>query len=109
MVIGMVSEMDLNRIFDDYNEVMIFASSTKQKLNLIEENDGFKNSEESEHLVEFMEFQIAKIESILLAIDDLLSNYHQINIEIEPHELNGMEQDIASVKKEYISILDSLR
>jgi hypothetical protein len=105
----MVSEMDLNRIFDDYNEIMIFASSNKQKISLIDQKTDFKNSEEYLHLIEFMEFQISKIDSVLLLIDDLLSNYHQMTIEIELHELNGMEQDLEAVKKEYLSTLDSLK
>lgn len=104
----MVSERDLNRIFDDYNEIMIFASSNRQKISLIEEKTNFKNTEEFMHLMDFMQFQVAKIDSVLGIIDDLLSDYHQMAIEIEPHELNGMEHDLEVVKKEYVSILDSL-
>ncbi len=102
----MVSERDLNRIFDDYNEIMIFASSNRQKISLIEEKTNFKNTEEFMHLMDFMQFQVAKIDSVLGIIDDLLSDYHQMAIEIEPHELNGMEHDLEVVKKEYVSILD---
>ncbi|MCK9151178.1 hypothetical protein [Methanobacterium alcaliphilum] len=93
--------MDHNQTFEKYNEIMVLASSKRQTLDSISNKD-------LEAINEFLNFQINQIDSLLDEIDYLISNYQNLEVEIEPHELNEMEHDLNNLRKDYVEFSKNL-
>lgn len=46
-------------------------------------------------------YQYGRINEMLHQVDVMISDYYKMDIEISSYELNGIEQDLLSVKDEY--------
>lgn len=118
---------DFGEIYDNYTRMMLFANSNKHKLKNIHEEmaaiqeahheivneprnkdellnsiEGLKSRLESlQEEVESILYQYGMVNEMLHQVDVMISDYYKMDIEISSYELNGMEQDLLSVKDEY--------
>lgn len=46
-------------------------------------------------------YKYAKISEMLNQVDIMISDYYEMDIEIDLYELNGMESDLLGIKDEY--------
>lgn len=99
----MFSKVELDSIFDEYNEITVSSASKLPEIKAVD----LKNSKEENvpHYIEFIKFQINKIDLALDKIEYILDNYNQLDISIESYELNGMEKELISLRKEYGSLI----
>ena len=107
--------------------MMLFANSNKHKIESIHEEmaaiqeahheivnepqnpdelvdsiDGLKSRLDSlQEEVDAILYQYGTIHEMLHQVDVMISDYYKMDIEISSYELNGMEQDLLSVKDEY--------
>lgn len=114
-------------MYDDYTHMMLFANSNKHKLeNINQEMAAIQEAHEellSEPLsqdellnsinglksrlkslqdeVDAILYQYGSVNEMLQQVDVMISDYYKMDIEISSYELNGMEQDLLSVKDEY--------
>jgi hypothetical protein len=112
-------------MYDDYTHMMLFASSNKLKLEnmrlevdeikkacseVIEISDlqvslnsleGLKSrlSEIQEEITSIL-YQYREIDEMLHQVDVMISDYYEMDIEIDLYELNGIEKDLLGVKDE---------
>ncbi len=113
------------QMYDDYTHMMLFASSNKLKLEnmrlevdetkkacseVIEISDlqvslnsleGLKSrlSEIQEEIKSIL-YQYREIDEMLHQVDVMISDYYEMDIEIDLYELNGIEKDLLGVKDE---------
>ena len=114
-------------MYDSYTRMMLFANTNKHKLESIHEEmdaiqeahqeivnkprdqdellnsiKGLKSRLESlQEEVDAILYQYGRINEMLHQVDVMISDYYKMEIEISSYELNGMEQDLLSVKDEY--------
>lgn len=107
--------------------MMLFASSNKLKLeNMHEEvseiqkgyHEVIETSEDQKIMLDSVNglssrldvltdeigavlYRYAKISEMLNQIDIMISDYYEMDIEIDLYELNGMESDLLGIKDEY--------
>ena len=113
------------QMYDNYTHMMLFASSNKLKLEnmrlevdeikkacseVIEISDlqvslnsleGLKSrlSEIQEEIKSIL-YQYREIDEMLHQVDVMISDYYEMDIEIDLYELNGIEKDLLGVKDE---------
>ena len=113
------------QIYDNYTHMMLFANSNKLKLeNMLQELDEIKKAcseiletsdlkfslssleglksrlngmqEETKAIL----YQYREINEMLHQVDVMISDYYEMEIEIDLYELNGIEKDLLGVKDE---------
>jgi len=123
-----LNQRDFEELYNDYTQMMLFASSNRLKienikieideiheiyLELIKESPenllgSLKNLKVAitsiEDNVEVFLFKYHKIKEMIRHIDVIISDYYNIETEISLYELNGMEKDLFEVKDEYEGI-----
>lgn len=118
---------DFESIYDNYTRMMLFANSNKHKMANI--NDEMAAIQEAHHEIlneprdqdellnsinglktrlrslqeeiDGILYQYNRVNEMLHQVDVMISDYYRLEIEISSYELNGMEQDLLSVKDEY--------
>ena len=114
-------------MYDDYTRMMLFANTNKHKLGNIHEEmaaiqeahhellnepldqdellnsiNGLKSRLKSlQEEVDAILYQYGNVNEMLHQVDVMISDYYKMDVEISSYELNGMEQDLLSVKDEY--------
>ena len=118
---------EFERMYDDYTRMMLFANSNKHKIENINEEMAAIQEAHDELLNEPLDqyelsnsinglrsrlkslqdevnailYQYGNVNEMLHQVDVMISDYYKMDIEISSYELNGMEQDLLSVKDEY--------
>ena len=72
-----------------HDELSNLINGLKSRLDSIQED------------VDAILYQYGRINDMLHQVDIMISDYYKMDIEISSYELNGMEQDLLSVKDEY--------
>ncbi|MDO9044721.1 MAG: hypothetical protein Q7U35_05375 [Methanobacteriaceae archaeon] len=99
----MFSKSEIDSIFDEYNEITV---SSTAKLSEIKTKDLTDSTQEDvSHYIEYIKFQINKIDLVLDKIEHVLDNYNQLDIHIESYELSAMERELILLRKEYSSLI----
>lgn len=113
------------QVYDNYTHIMLFASSNKLKLeNMRLEIDEIKKAcsevigssklqgsldsleglkarlGEMKEEIKAILYQYREIDEMLRQVDIMISDYYEMDIEIDLYELNGIEKDLLSVKDE---------
>ena len=83
----MFSKSEIDTIFEEYNEITV---SSTAKLSEIKTKD-LKDSKQEDvsHYLDYIKFQINKIDLVLDKIEHVLDNYNQLDIHIESYELSA--------------------
>ena len=90
---------EMAAIQEAHHEIVNEPQNPDELLNSIE---GLKSRLESLHEeVDAILYQYGAIHEMLHQVDVMISDYYKMDIEISSYELNGMEQDLLSVKDEY--------
>ncbi|MDO8870293.1 MAG: hypothetical protein Q7V10_06025 [Methanobacteriaceae archaeon] len=99
----MFSKSEIDSIFDEYNEINV---SSTAKLSEIKTKDLTDSTQEDvSHYIDYIKFQINKIDLVLDKIEHVLDNYNQLDIHIESYELSDMERELILLRKEYSSLI----
>lgn len=122
-----MNQNNFQELYDDYTNMMLFANSNKLKLeNMHEEvseiqkgyQEVIETSENQKMMLDSVNglssrldvlneeidvvlYKYAKISEMLTQIDIMISDYYELDIEIDLYELNGMESDLLGIKNEY--------
>ena len=113
------------QIYDNYTHMMLFANSNKLKLeNMLQELDEIKKAcseiletsevkftlnsleglksrlNEMQEEIKAILYQYREINEMLHQVDVMISDYYEMEIEIDLYELNGIEKDLLGVKDE---------
>jgi len=120
-----VNKSYFEQIYDNYTHMMLFANSNKLKLeNMLQELDEIKKAcfeiletsdlkfslssleglksrlngmqEETKAIL----YQYREINEMIHQVDVMISDYYEMEIEIDLYELNGIEKDLLGVKDE---------
>ncbi len=91
--------VEMAAIQEAHREILNEPQNPNELLNLIK---GLKSRLESlQEEVDAILYQYGRIHEMLHQVDVMMSDYYKMDIEISSYELNGMEQDLLSVKDEY--------
>lgn len=122
-----MNQHNFHELYDDYTNLMLFTNSNKLKLeNMHEEvseiqkgyQEVIETSEDQKMMLDSVNglisqldvlneeidavlYKYAKISEMLNQIDIMISDYYEMDIEIDLYELNGMESDLLGIKDEY--------
>lgn len=122
-----MNQHDFQELYDDYTHMMLFARSNRLKLeNMHEEvseiqkgyHEVIETSEDQKIMLNSINglslrlndlndeinavlYKYAKTSEMLHQIDVMISDYYEMDIEIDLYELNGMESDLLGIKDEY--------
>ena len=113
------------QMYDNYTHMMLFASSNKLKLeNMLLEVDEIKKAcsevieisdlqvslnsleglksrlSEIQEEIKSILYQYREIDEMLHQVDVMISDYYELDIEIDLYELNGIEKDLLGIKDE---------
>ncbi|HML06381.1 MAG TPA: hypothetical protein VK426_11445 [Methanobacterium sp.] len=113
------------QFYDNYTHMMLFANSNKLKLeNMLQELDEIKKAcseiletsevkftlnsleglksrlNEMQEEIKAILYQYREINEMLHQVDVMISDYYEMEIEIDLYELNGIEKDLLGVKDE---------
>lgn len=90
---------EMAAIQEGYNEVI---NEPQNQNKLLESINGIKSRLKSlQDEVDAVLYQYGHVNEMLHQIDLMISDYYKMDIEISSYELNGMENDLLSVKEEY--------
>lgn len=122
-----MNQHNFHELYDDYTNMMLFANSNKLKLeNMHEEvseiqkgyHEVIETSQDQKAMLKSVNglssrldvlndeidavlYKYVKISEMLTQIDIMISDYYEMDIEIDLYELNGMESDLLGIKDEY--------
>jgi len=120
-----VNKSYFEQFYDNYTHMMLFANSNKLKLeNMLQELDEIKKAcseiletsevkftlnsleglksrlNEMQEEIKAILYQYREINEMLHQVDVMISDYYEMEIEIDLYELNGIEKDLLGVKDE---------
>jgi hypothetical protein len=90
---------EVSEIQKAYNEVV--ETSEDQKIMLNSLNGLISQLDVLNEEIDAVLYRYAKISEMLNQIDIMISDYYEMDIEIDLYELNGMESDLLGIKDEY--------
>ena len=90
---------EMAAIQEGYNEVINEPQNQDKLLKSINRIKSRLKSLQDE--VDAILYQYGHVNEMLQQIDVMISDYYKMDIEISSYELNGMENDLLSVKDEY--------
>jgi hypothetical protein len=90
---------EVSEIQKGYHEVI--ETSEDQKVMLDSVNGLSSRLDVLNDEIDAVLYRYAKISEMLNQIDIMISDYYEMDIEIDLYELNGMESDLLGIKDEY--------
>lgn len=106
MLFGNSNKLKLENMHEEVSEIQkayheVIETSEDQKMMLNSLNGLISQLDALNEEIDAVLYKYSKISEMLNQVDIMISDYYEMDIEIDLYELNGMESDLLGIKDEY--------
>lgn len=106
MLFGNSNKLKLENMHEEVSEIQkayheVIETSEDQKMMLNSLNGLISQLDALNEEIDAVLYKYSKISGMLNQVDIMISDYYEMDIEIDLYELNGMESDLLGIKDEY--------
>lgn len=106
MLFASSNKLKLENMYEEVSEIQkayheVIETSENQKMMLNSLNGLGLQLDVLNEQIDAVLYKYAKISEMLNRVDIMISDYYEMDIEIDLYELNGMESDLLGIKDEY--------
>ena len=106
MLFGNSNKLKLKNMHEEVSEIQkayheVIETSEDQKIMLNSLNGLILQLDALNEEIDAVLYKYSKISEMLNQVDIMISDYYEMDIEIDLYELNGMENDLLGIKDEY--------